>query len=216
MTPDRTMQAMPPIVTVDIVKTTAGQQVRVVCPYNELWAARARQLGGEWDGAGRAWRFDVRDLDRVRVAAMEHYGSDGVTDDVVTLRVEFANNAASKDRASFSVFGRPIARAYGRDSGARPEAGVVFLTGGSRSGGSVKNWCTIIDADTIVLVRDFPRIEAERRVAEQPNAGRGILYAIEPEAVPVDVDALAAERARLVARLAEIDGQLVANAAVSS
>ena len=54
-----------------------------------------------------------------------------------------------------------MARAYGRDSGAKIGEGVVFLEGGASSGGSVKNWYTTIKKGSVFEVRDVPRAKAE-------------------------------------------------------
>src|SRR5690606_30972717 len=112
-------------------------------------------------------------------------------------------------RGPIEICGRPVARAFGRDSGAKVLEGVVVLEGGFTSGGSVANWYTCAKKGTTILIRDFPRITAENLIK-----GGADWISIEPEeaaAPQVDVDALRAERARLVARLAEIDSLLADN-----
>ncbi|HAM57562.1 MAG TPA: hypothetical protein DCQ64_19975 [Candidatus Rokubacteria bacterium] len=185
-----------------------GSVLRVVAPYNSNFVAAAKRLGGKWsDGA---WTFDARDDARVRALCVETYGTDGQTSDLVTLRIAWSERSAAAQDV-VSVRGRTIARATGRDSGAKLGDGIVVLAGGFGSGGSHKNWETTVWDGTVVLVRDFPRAAAMDLVAKTATGEtkkRAYTIEVEAEAVVVDREALAAERARLVARLAEIDGLL--------
>lgn len=188
-----------------ITITATGNMVAVNAPYNSEFISAAKRLGGRWNAP--EWVFDARDEARVRALLIECYGTDGEVADLVTIRIEWTENESAK-RASIEANGRTIARADGRDSGARLGDGVVLLDGEFGSGGSRANWTTTARAGTVVLVRDFPRAAAEALVAAP---GRGRQYSIEPEAPEapvVDADALRAERERLVARIAEIDALL--------
>jgi hypothetical protein len=204
--------------TVEI--TTSGSTLTIRSPYNAEFVTAAKCLGGKWrDGA---WHLDARDEARARTLCREIYGTDGASvADVVTLRVEW-RQSDSQHTDPISLHGRTIARATGRDSGARLGDGVAMLSGRFGSGGSMKNWRTTVAAGTIVLVRDFPRAAAEALLAAQAEEtrvvgvdgweGPVIVYEIEAESAPVDRDALRAERERLVARLAEIDAILATEA----
>lgn len=189
--------------------TTSGNVTRVRSPINELFIIQAKKLGGKWTHEGGVWEFDARDEQRVRDLSVRYYGSDGVTDDVCTLRVAFASLAYA-DRGPYTIYGRPIARAWGRDSGAKQGDGIVFLEGGCKSGGSVKNWDTRINSGSVVLVRDFPRAKAEKLAASEDNSDPH--YSIEPETAPVDIPALREERSKLIDRISEIDKVLTAHA----
>lgn len=189
---------------------TSGAQTSVRSPINDLFVTHAKKLGGKWNTARNVWEFDARDEQRVRELCVRYYGSDGLVDDVCTLRVKFETTHYMDQRA-YTIHGRPIARAFGRDSGAKQGDGVVFLSGRANSGGSVKNWDTRILAGSEILVRDFPRAVAEKLATNEP--GSDPFYSIEPEEVPVDVQALTAERAKLVERIAEIDNILAIEAA---
>jgi hypothetical protein len=171
-----------------------------VSPYNSEFVAAARKLGGRWNAP--AWSFDVRDEQRVRAACAEHYGTDGLTADLVTVRAEFGPDNDTL-RGPIEIFGRPVARAFGRDSGAKLADGVLLLSGGFNSGGSVKNWRTKAQEGTVCLVRDLPRAAVERALADGAT-----WLAIEPETAPIDRAALAAEREKLLVRVAEIDAAL--------
>ena len=187
--------------------TKSHVQILVEAPFNRGFISAAKSLGGRW--IAPHWVFDVRDEERVRALCLEHYGEDDRSIvDRVTLRVTFPEGTGEYSD-SIILAGREIARAFGRDSGAKLGEGVVLLSGGFCSGGSVKNWKTATRKETVVLVRDFPRAMADRLMA---NGGldyeKACSVAIEPEEPAIDRAALAAERARLVARLAEIDSML--------
>lgn len=170
--------------------------IRVQSPYNSEFVRDAKRLGGKW--RDKQWVFDARDESRVRDLCRRVYGTDGTVSDTVTLRVEW-READAVTCGAITVGGRTIARAIGRDSGARLGDGVVLLNGEFRSGGSTHNWSTTVDAGTVVLVRDF-----SRTLAESLESGVCVTYAIEPDG-DVDRDALIAERETLLRRVAEID-----------
>jgi hypothetical protein len=181
--------------------TVSGARMTAGVPYNTKFISAAKKLGGKW--VAPDWVFDARDEQRVRDLCRDIYGSDGITSDLVTLRIEWRSGNAS-NQSAFTVYGRVIATAFGRDSGAKLGDGIVLLAGAFSSGGSVKNWETTVGAGTVVLVRDFPRAAAINYIAKQTENDRRI-YSIEIEEALIDRDALTAERDRLMARLTEIN-----------
>lgn len=176
---------------------TSETSITVHAPYNTIFIAAAKRLGGKWVTPN--WVFDIRDEGRVRELCMQIYGSDGRVQDLCTVRAEL--DSSSKNYAGpIEIAGRTVARAYGRDSGAKLGEGIVLLKGGFDSGGSVKNWKTITKDGTVVLVRDFPRAIAQKMIEDGAT-----WLSIEPEAPVINHDTLRAERTRLFARIAEID-----------
>lgn len=158
----------------NVTITTSGGETRVISPWNGRFVEAARDLGGRW--RGEAWCFDARDEERVRALCMDAYGTDGTRDERCTLRVTAPEDGLSECRGPITVHGRVLARAFGRDSGAKLGDGVILLAGGVTSGGSTKNWNTKILGNTILLVRDFPRAAAGELCAKRPER-----YAIEDE-----------------------------------
>jgi len=182
--------------------TVSNSTVSVNSPYNTDFITAARKLGGKW--VSPEWEFDIRDEQRVRDLCRDVYGTDGITTDLCTIRAEFgpSDNAG---REPITVFGRVVARAYGRDSGAKLGEGVVLLSGGFGSGGSMKNWETTAKNGTEVLIRDVPRVAVQTAID-----GGATWLSIEAETAPVDHAALTREREKLMARIAEIDAALYA------
>ncbi|WP_374711395.1 hypothetical protein [Symbiobacterium terraclitae] len=131
-----------------------GNTVVLCAPYHPDLPARARQLGGKFDGFTKSWTFDGRDEARVRALAREIYGTDGETSETVTVRV---NLDQLRDVQSLWLFGREIARRPERDREVRLGEGVVVLAGGfPASGGSVKNPRLAAETGTILEVRGVP------------------------------------------------------------
>lgn len=184
----------------NVVIDVRDSTISVESPYNADFVKAARDMGGRWDGSSSSWLFDRRDEADVKALCMKIYGTDGDMSDVVTIKVTFPEGYEEYTEP-IALSGRLIARAFGRDSGARLGEGVRLVSGGFNSGGSVKNWKTVANEGTATLVRDFSRAAAEE-LAESPPSG--MLIEIIDESGP-DKGALKAERARLMARIGEID-----------
>lgn len=184
----------------DITITTQGRKIHVTTPYHPDFRDAARQqLGGDWS-AGK-WVFDVRDEQRVRDLCKQIYGTDGTPCPVVDARVRLGDHVWDQ---SMWMFGRRLLHRPSRDEPVKLGPGVVIVEGElAGSGGSVKNPRIggQESEDVVIEVRDIP--------AEHPDLTRADVEVLgQPDAADNDVEALLAERERLLARLAEIDAQL--------
>jgi hypothetical protein len=148
------------------------KKVKVVSDYNKTWVEKARQLGGKWSGG--AWNFDIREEPAVRDACMEIFGCfDEPVKDVVTVILRGDDRSqiwASK--TSLSLFGKMIARGFGRDSGAKLGDGVSVRKGRIDTGGSVKNWTVETKGEYEIVIRDVPRVLVEGQIKELNDHGR--------------------------------------------
>lgn len=176
----------------------------VKCPYNPDFCEEAKKnLNGRWDGS--AWKFDIRDKEAVKALCHKIYGMDGETlCELVDVRI-VAKQKITKTKKGIFFAGRCIASAVGRDTGAKLGEGVVRIgtVGSVRSGGSINNWATVIDAETELEVRDVPRTIVEQ---EDENWTIQIVRSGEDK---IDEEALREERVRLVKRIADIDKLLI-------
>lgn len=188
---------------------TDGNTTTLRSPYHPNLPTQAKALGGKFDSFTKAWNFDARDEERVREMAIGIYGTDGTDTETVTVRIEVGegNDLVSRDREALYLGGQEIARAFGRDSGAKLGDGVVVIEGRAESGGSAKNWDARLAAGTVVEIRDVPRGFGERIVEQAAEHGRIADAKIVDEASDRR-EALEAERAKLLARIAEIDAEL--------
>jgi hypothetical protein len=145
-----------------------GDRIFVSSPYHEGFVRKARQVGGRWDRAGKAWVFEARDEERVRDLLAEAFGARG-DEDLSGGLVDVSLPAGDRDfersgalrwdgwnRAYFA--GRLLAERPSRDSEVRLGEGVILARGRlSRSGGSMKNPSLDFDADVVLEARGVPR-----------------------------------------------------------
>lgn len=127
-------------------------KVKVVTPYNEGFVSKCRNFRGIFkDGA---WWFDDSIIDYVRDAMIEYFGTTGETP-YETCSLLISDFSDYKNAGPVTLFGRSIARAFGRDSGAKLDDDIIFISGKYGSGGSVKNWCTEVENATFEI-QNFP------------------------------------------------------------
>lgn len=112
-------------------------------PYNKNLTESCHRLGGKWDGSEKAWVFtglvaeQVEELD-------EKYNSRLVGIEVKMLRDYYEHTAP------IYIAGFEIAKAFGRDSGAKLADGIAIISGKAPySCGSAKNWATEIAEGTV-------------------------------------------------------------------
>ncbi|MFJ5952572.1 hypothetical protein [Streptomyces noursei] len=188
---------------VRVEQLEGGRSIAVHTPYNTAFVSHARDLDGRWNKPVHgAWTFDIRDEERVRGMLRKIFGTDGRSEtagDVVTVRVRLADHMVGRSRAEFA--GREIAVRPGRDLPVRFATGVVLIEGRlPRGGGSVRYPEIEAGDDVVVEIRDLPRGALETESEDS--------YEIVPDERPVEPATLREERARLLARVADIDALL--------
>lgn len=183
--------------------TEDGPRIHVRAPFHPEFTTEAKDLNGRFNSG--TWTFDARDLERVKALTREFYGSDGsdvAESQLVTVRTHLIKwERLPQGGPNLAVFGgRIIARRNARDARVELGIGVVLVEGRlASSGGSMARPDIDSDRDVVVEVRDLPRGALE-------NLAEGDDYTL-VETAP-DHEALQAERAALLARLAEVDAVL--------
>ncbi len=132
--------------------------ISVKTPYNEKFVQKARNFRGNFKEG--AWHFDDSIEDYVKAALMECYGTTG-EEPVEYCSLLIKDYRGSGDRRPVELFGRTIARAFGRDSGAKLGDDIIWIDGTYNSGGSVKNWRTYVDGTFEIQKFPLPRTEFE-------------------------------------------------------
>ena len=140
-------------------------------------------------------------LPQVRQIMMEVHGETDLpnTCGSATVKVTFKEEYSER-RDDVIIFKKVIASARGRDSDARPGDDVTFLEGEPTSGGSMKSWESVVPAGCVVLLRHVPRT-----VWEQDKDSEYYTAEIVDEGKDVKRKEFEEEKARLLARIAEID-----------
>ena len=180
--------------------TRTEETICVNSEYNPNLPHEAKQIGGRWNPLEKCWSFDVRDEARVESLYRSIYGEwdndNTVTADAVTVLVKTED--ISKLHGGIFFAGRQVARATGRDSGAMLSTGVVVLEGRFTSCGSMKNWRTGADSNTVFEIKDVPIAMAKKEMDNPDWKSVEILG-------DVNTAALIKEKKELLKRIAEID-----------
>ena len=118
--------------------------IRIFTPYNPDFVKKIKCAETE--------------IDTIREYMMDVYGETDLPDDgeKVTVRATFPNGAWELT-GPIVVFGREIARAWGRDSGAQVGSDVTLISGKVDSGGSRANWRTEIEEGSVFKIRKIHR-----------------------------------------------------------
>lgn len=174
-------------------------QIAVYSPYHPDFPAQARNLGGKWDRQQEAWLFSAPEESDVRALLIAIYGTDGTVADLVDVQITVGDDDWYADKCAVFFAGRQVARAFDRDGGARLGEGVVLNSGKATSGGSQKNWTTVIRSGSVLTIRGVPRKAVDDEI-DDSNLTVEII-----SSGGVDRQALETEKTRLLARLAEID-----------
>ncbi|HPO91757.1 MAG TPA: hypothetical protein PLJ44_11675 [Victivallales bacterium] len=129
-------------------------KIIVTTYYNRKFANKARNLRGQWDSSSKAWIFDESVEEYVKQALIDIFGVTGeIPYETCSLLIK--DFTAWEMRGEVELFGRTVARAFGRDSGAKLGDDIIWVSGSYHSGGSVKNWTTEVENGTFEI-QNFP------------------------------------------------------------
>lgn len=188
---------------VQIRKATAkdgNEYIYVKTPYSSDFVKEARKLNGRWVDGQKEWRFDPRDIDKVREICLKVYGTDGLTPigKLVTVRLHLDKMADKTDRAdNLQLFGRSIAYRPHRDSQVRID-GIIISGGFPATGGSARFPMLLPETGTVIEVRDIPE-----NIVHPEDFTEGALEILANDKKP-NIKALKEEAATIRKRLAEI------------
>lgn len=158
--------------------------------------------------------FDARDEQRVRDLCFDIFGTDGTPCELVTMRCVPSYSLFEHADDRLFLAGRLVAKAFGCDD-QRPRLGdgVIVVSGRFKGGGSRKSPCCTWKDDTVFELRDVPLAKAEAIRAKHPELVELLGSPVSPAPAEVEVhphvQALMDERAKLAARLSEIDAELL-------
>ncbi|MCI7303070.1 MAG: hypothetical protein SOR93_14120 [Clostridiales Family XIII bacterium] len=182
----------------------------IYTPYNPEFVHQVKQIGGaRWNASEKAWTVPQDMVEPVREIMLEVYGETDVKA-VEKAKVKLIFKEEIYEHCSpVCILSKVIAKAYGRDSGATVGDDVAFIKGSATSGGSAKNWYSVVEKDSEVILNNVPASFLEN--AELPD---GVEMEILEQNKP-DIDALMKEKESLEKRLAEIEKILKAAAATN-
>lgn len=184
--------------------TVENNRANVYSPYNADFVSKIRGIGGaKWDSSAKCWSVPAESVDQVREIMLDVYGeTDLISGRKVSVRLTFSQSVAEYN-APVTIYGKTVSRAFGRDSGARVGNDVAFVQGAPKSGGSAKNWTSVVPEGSVVVLHNVPESMLEQ---ELPGGVTAEVLSDEPNRAE-----LLREKERLLARLAEIDRLLAGN-----
>lgn len=180
------------------IDVTNGK-ANVYTPYNPDFVKAIKGIGGaKWNTSEKCWSIPESAVDAAREIMSNVYGYNDVTEnETISLRITF-NERVSECGSDVVLFGKTLAHAYGRDSGAMVGDDVSFISGGASSGGSRKNWASIVDEGSVAVLSNVNKSVYDKT---EPK------YDITVEVLEskVNKQQLLEEKERLLKRIAEID-----------
>ncbi|GAB4047665.1 hypothetical protein [Spirosoma litoris] len=122
--------------------------------YHPVFLEDAKSLQGEWRSEYQCWQFNSSVVSYLPSLLDGLFHVNGLTKyPVCRLRINSYSTISSQDACI--LFNRPVARAFSRDSGALIQPDIYKLNGVFRSGGSKKNWRTILE-EASFEIHHFP------------------------------------------------------------
>lgn len=185
-----------------------GEKALLYTPYNAGFVSAVKRIGGaRW--TGDAWQIPADALENARKMMLKHFGeTDEMQGETITVRATVVSDQNLEELCRpVTSLGKTLARATGRDSGARVGDDVVLVSGDIDSNGSVKNWKTWIKRGTVFELHNVSKSLYENGY-DMYNSDI-MAYELVDDAADRR-KSLIEERERLVARLAEIDKALAA------
>lgn len=128
--------------------------------YNPLFVEQAKSLKGEWNQTTQCWYFTDKLFAHLAELLLSQFHVDGKAPYPV-CRLHVKQYSAQSYKEACMLFDRPIFRSYGRDSPILIQPDIYKLSGSFRTGGSHKNWRTIIE-DACFEIHKFPTASLER------------------------------------------------------
>lgn len=151
------------------IETISNEKIAVFTPYTSRFVKKARDLQGEWSDTRKAWIFHQEELCDVKNALLKIYGEDGATPvEYCTLHITNYNKSVSLK--GVELFGRSIAYATGKRSGAKISDDIIWLEGEYNSGGSNAYWETIITNGEF-KIKNFPITLINKKVKDAIEEG---------------------------------------------
>lgn len=184
-----------------------GKQADVYTPYSAEFVKKIKSIGGaKWNSSKSCWSIPADAVEHCRKLMQEIYGETDIpsAEPRVRLRVKFLLDYEEMC-APIHFFGKNIASARGRDSGATPGDGIIFEEGKPDSSGSKRCWTTRIRKDTVVVIPDVP-VSMYKKDKDAANPWGDKLFETEIiKESSINRSKLEEEKASLLARIMEID-----------
>lgn len=138
--------------------------------YNSDLVEQCKSLGGKWDSEEKCWVFSDIVADKVEELD-DLYNSELISIEITNVcNWNGKPDTIGEHTGPVYFLGYMLARARGRDSGAELGDNISLIRGGVRSGGSMKNWYTIIEEESVL------RLKVPKKLLDIHMTENGILW----------------------------------------
>lgn len=179
-----------------------GDCAELYTPYSKQFVSEIKGIGGaKWNRDSSCWSIPSDALDIAKGIMLKVYGDNGdEKQPTLTVRVDVESSQYSEFCDAYTLLGKTVARARGRDSGATIGEDVIFEKGKPTSGGSAKNWYTKVPEGSVIRLSNVSMSLWEEFKA---SSHEGITAEVVED--KIDYAALEAEKEKLLKRLDEIE-----------
>lgn len=173
-------------------------------PYNRDFVKQIKLIGSaKWDSNRRVWTVPEEYIDAVRKTMVDVYGeSDIQSDEKIKITMEFVDDFY-EDCQSVVAFGKTISMAFSRDSGAKVGEDVCYTNGEPKSGGSAKNWLSIVPNGSMIEL-----INVNKSLYEKERNKWETIAKVNIKESESKLSELIKEKEQLLKRIASIDEEI--------
>lgn len=181
-------------------------KAKLFTPYNPTFVTKIKGIGSaKWNSEDRCWMIPEENIEEAREIMRSVYGAaDNDVAETVKVKVTVLECVWAK-RRPYTLMGKVLSKAYGRDSDATPGEDVAYISGYCRSGGSVKNWESQVDKGSVIVLSNVNKTLYELYL-ENPNED----LKVELMESKKSKNELLKEKEQLLERLNEIEKELFA------
>lgn len=186
---------------------TNDNHIEVYTPYNKDFVARIKTAigGSKWNRTKGCWTVPAESIAEVRQLMLECYGENDIeTPDYVSVKLTF-NESMCDSYQGITIFGKTIARAYGRDTVGAIDKDVNYIKGLPLSGGSRNHPLALIDKGAEIVIHNVPKSLLNSEIPDFVDVE--VINNKEP-APPTSLQYLSKKKAELEKELEEINQKI--------
>lgn len=179
-------------------------KAKLFTPYNPIFVSKIKGIGSaKWNRDDKCWTVPEDNIEEAREIMRSAYGA--ADDDVAeTVKVKVTVlECVWADCRPYTLMGKVLSKAYGRDSDAKPGEDVAYISGYCRSGGSAKNWESQVDKGSVIVLNNVNKTLYEKYL-ESPSED----LKVELMESKKNKEELLKEKTQLLERLEEIEKEL--------
>lgn len=147
----------------DFKVTVENGRANVFTPYNQDFVKAIRNIGGsKWNANHTCWNVPIEAIPAVRNIMVNIYGCDDrEIPETVSIKIK-ALYELSSSRGDVLFCGKTLCHSGGRDNGGKAGQDVFYISGRPFSGGSVKNWESRVEINSVINIANVSQVLYEK------------------------------------------------------